>query len=88
MAGYKVEICGVDTSSLPVLKNERMRELFPLVKAGDTTARNELISGNLRLVLSVIARFTRSGRVCGAGTRRAERRRSVPGRMHWVDKGH
>ena len=67
MAGYKVEICGVDTSSLPVLKNERMRELFPLVKAGDATARNELISGNLRLVLSVIARFTRSGAYAGRG---------------------
>ena len=59
MAGYKVEICGVDTSSLPVLKNERMRELFPRVHAGDKAARDEFISGNLRLVLSVISRFTR-----------------------------
>ena len=55
MSVYKVEICGVDTSSLPVLKNERMRELFPLVHAGDKAARDEFISGNLRLVLSVIA---------------------------------
>ena len=61
MSVYKVEICGVDTSSLPVLKNERMRELFPLVHAGDKAARDEFISGNLRLVLSVIARFTRGG---------------------------
>lgn len=68
MSVYKVEICGVDTSSLPVLKNERMRELFPLVHAGDKAARDEFISGNLRLVLSVIARFTRGstgGRVKG-----------------------
>lgn len=61
MAGYKVDICGVDTSSLPVLKNERMRELFPLIRSGDKAAREEFISGNLRLVLSVIARFTRGG---------------------------
>lgn len=61
MAGNKVEICGVDTSKLPVMKNERMRELFPRVHAGDTQARNEFIQGNLRLVLSVIQRFTNRG---------------------------
>ena len=57
MAINKVEICGVDTSTLPVLTNERMRELFPLVHSGDLNAREEFIRGNLRLVLSVIQRF-------------------------------
>ena len=57
----KVVICGVDTSALPVLKNDRMRELFPLVHSGDTEARNEFIQGNLRLVLSVIQRFNNRG---------------------------
>ena len=57
MALNKVEICGVDTSTLPVITNERMRELFPLVHSGDLTAREEFIRGNLRLVLSVIQRF-------------------------------
>ncbi len=58
MAYGKVEICGVDTSSLPVLSNERMQELFPLVHQGDKAARDEFIQGNLRLVLSVIQRFS------------------------------
>lgn len=57
----KVEICGVDTSTLPVLTNERMYELFPLVHGGDQAARNEFIQGNLRLVLSVIQRFKNRG---------------------------
>ena len=57
MAIGKVEICGVDTSALPVITNERMRELFPLVHSGDTQAREEFIRGNLRLVLSVLQRF-------------------------------
>ena len=57
----KVEICGVDTSTLPVLTNERMRELFPLVHGGDKAAREEFIRGNLRLVLSVIQRFHNRG---------------------------
>ena len=57
MASYKVEICGVDTSTLPVISNERMRELFPRVHSGDTAAREEFIRGNLRLVLSVLQRF-------------------------------
>ena len=61
MAINKVEICGVDTSTLPVLKNERMRELFPRVHAGDKEARREFIQGNLRLVLSVIQRFHNRG---------------------------
>ena len=61
MALNKVEICGVDTSALPVLKNDRMRELLPKVHAGDQEARQELIQGNLRLVLSVIQRFNNRG---------------------------
>ena len=61
MTSSKVEICGVDTSSLPVIKNERMRELFPRVHEGDREARNEFVQGNLRLVLSVIKRFAGRG---------------------------
>ena len=57
MAIGKVEICGVDTSSLPVISNERMRELFPLVHRGNLQPREEFIRGNLRLVLSVLQRF-------------------------------
>jgi len=61
MATSKVEICGVDTATLPVLTNERMRELFPLVHGGDRAAREEFIRGNLRLVLSVVQRFNNRG---------------------------
>lgn len=53
----KVEICGVDTSALPVLKEEEKRRLLALSREGDKGAREELIVGNLRLVLSVISRF-------------------------------
>ncbi len=58
MAYGKVDICGVDTSTLPVLTNERMRELIPLVHAGDKAARDEFVQGNLRLVLAVLRRFS------------------------------
>lgn len=61
MAGNKVEICGVDTSKLTVLTNERMRELLEQIRHGDTKAREEFIQGNLRLVLSVIKRFNNRG---------------------------
>ncbi len=57
----KVEICGVDTSKLPVLKNEEMRELFKQMQEGDLEAREKLVNGNLRLVLSVIQRFNNRG---------------------------
>lgn len=53
----KVEICGVNTSGLPVLSAKKTDELLLRVKAGDKGARDELIQGNLRLVLSVIQRF-------------------------------
>ena len=53
----KVEICGVDTSKLPVLKEAEKEALLKRIKAGDSLARDALIEGNLRLVLSVIKRF-------------------------------
>lgn len=62
MSRNKVEICGVDTSKLPVLKNEEMRKLFrQLQDEGDDSAREKLVNGNLRLVLSVIQRFNNRG---------------------------
>lgn len=57
----KVEICGVDTTTLPVLKEKEKEQLLLLVKQGDEAARSELIQGNLRLVLSVIKRFNGRG---------------------------
>ncbi|HHV41505.1 MAG TPA: RNA polymerase sporulation sigma factor SigG [Clostridiaceae bacterium] len=57
----KVEICGVNTSKLPVLSNVKMKELFLQVQKGDKNAREKLINGNLRLVLSVIQRFNNRG---------------------------
>ena len=53
----KVEICGVNTSNLPLLSKEEKEALFIKIKAGDEEARNTFINGNLRLVLSVIQRF-------------------------------
>ena len=53
----KVEICGVNTSKLPVLTSEEKEELFVKIKQGDSKAREQFIQGNLRLVLSVIQRF-------------------------------
>ena len=57
MVSYKVEICGVNTSKLPILKEEEKEELFDRIKKGDLAARDKYIKGNLRLVLSVIKRF-------------------------------
>ncbi len=57
----KVEICGVNTSELPVLTNSEMRVLFDRIHAGDMSAREEFVKGNLRLVLSVIQRFSKRG---------------------------
>lgn len=57
----KVEICGVNTSKLPVLKESEMRELLHTMKKGDKAAREKFIKGNLRLVLSVIQRFNNRG---------------------------
>ena len=57
----KVEICGVNTARLKVLKNEETQALLLRVKQGDMQAREQLIAGNLRLVLSVIQRFVNRG---------------------------
>src|SRR5690554_6311843 len=57
----KVEICGVNTSKLPVLSNAEKEKLFKRIHEGDESAREEFINGNLRLVLSVIQRFNNRG---------------------------
>ena len=57
----KVEICGVNTSQLPVLKEAKKRELLERVRNGDKAAREQLITGNLKLILSVIRRFAARG---------------------------
>ncbi len=61
MYANKVMICGVDTAKLPLLKEKEKEALLKRVKQGDKSAREELINGNLRLVLSVIQRFTGRG---------------------------
>lgn len=61
MKRNKVEICGVNTSQLPVLTNVEMRQLFTQLQSGHRTAREKLVNGNLRLVLSVIQRFNNRG---------------------------
>ena len=60
MALSKVEICGVDTSKLPILKEDEKKELFARIKEGDQEAKETYIKGNLRLVLSIIKRFSNS----------------------------
>lgn len=60
MALNKVEICGVNTAKLPLLKEEEKEELFARIKEGDEEAKEKYIKGNLRLVLSVIKRFAGS----------------------------
>lgn len=61
MKRNKVEICGVNTSQLPVLSNTEMRALFVSLQSGEISAREKLVNGNLRLVLSVIQRFNNRG---------------------------
>lgn len=61
MRAGKVEICGVNTSELKVLSSKEKEELLVKAKAGDKKAREQLISGNLKLVLSVIKRFSTRG---------------------------
>ena len=60
MSGYKVEICGVNTAKLPLLSSKEKEELFEKILKGDKDARERYIKGNLRLVLSVIQRFSGS----------------------------
>lgn len=57
----KVEICGVNTSNLPVLSREEKQQLFIKIKQGDAMAREKFVQGNLRLVLSIIQRFSNRG---------------------------
>ena len=57
----KVMLCGIDTSRLPVLSEEEKKELLLRMRHGDSEAREKLISGNLRLVLSIVQRFTSRG---------------------------
>ncbi|MCL2286277.1 MAG: RNA polymerase sporulation sigma factor SigG [Firmicutes bacterium] len=61
MHSSKVEICGVNTSKLPILKGDEKRTLFEKIQQGDEEARERYIFGNLRLVLSIIQRFNRRG---------------------------
>ncbi len=58
MGKYKVDLCGVNTSELPVLSNERMKELFEGLASGDLSCKEELILGNLKLVLAMVQRFS------------------------------
>ena len=61
MQNCKVELCGVNTAKLPVIKGEEKRTLFFKIKAGDEAARTQYIFGNLRLVLSIVQRFNNRG---------------------------
>ncbi|MBR3600269.1 MAG: sigma-70 family RNA polymerase sigma factor, partial [Lachnospiraceae bacterium] len=64
MAPNKVVICGVNTSKLPLLSEQEKEALFDRMDNGDKSAREEFINGNLRLVLSVIQRFTGNNEEC------------------------
>ena len=75
----KVEICGVNTSKLKVLTEKEKVELLKKVKEGDKKAREELINGNLRLVLSVIQRFTTAGKILDE---------CVSGWLYWPDESN
>lgn len=57
MARHKVEICGVNTANIPVLTNEEMVELLKRYQAGDILAKDKLINGNLKLVLSILKKY-------------------------------
>lgn len=57
MARHKVEICGVNTANIKILKNEEMIELFKKKSKGDKEAKNILINGNLKLVLSILKKY-------------------------------
>ena len=60
LVNSKVEICGVNTSKLPLLTNEEKEKLFYRMSLGDKEAKEKLIYGNLRLVLSIIRRYANS----------------------------
>ncbi len=61
MVRMKVELCGVDTSTLPILKHEEMKALFERMQAGEEEVREQLVMCNLRLVLSIVGRFSYRG---------------------------
>ncbi|MBR2001039.1 MAG: RNA polymerase sporulation sigma factor SigG [Firmicutes bacterium] len=61
MVANKVEICGINTSKLPVYKDVEMKQMIEKIKGGDLETREKFIIGNLRLVLSVIQRFSNRG---------------------------
>lgn len=58
MARHKVDVCGVDTANIKVLTNEEMIPLFERYRNGDTSAKEELVNGNLKLVLSILKQFS------------------------------
>ena len=64
MARHKVEICGENTANLKVLSNEEMLELFKKYNNGDVFAKEELVNGNLKLVLSILRKYNNR---CEAG---------------------
>ena len=57
MSRHKVDISGVNTSNIKVLTNEEMKELFERLKNNDLKAREELVNGNLKLVISILKKF-------------------------------
>ena len=75
----KVELCGVNTAELPVLSEQEKRQLLTRARAGDQSARQSMIEGNLRLVLSVVQRFAQRGRKPG---------RPVSSGLHRAHQGH
>ena len=60
MARHKVEISGVNTANIKVLSQSEMESLFKRLKGGDLSARDELVNGNLKLVLSILKRFNKN----------------------------
>ena len=84
---HKVEICGVNTAKLPVLKEKEKMELIVKAQAGDKEARQKMINGNLRLVLSVAQKFTgrgESGRSVSGGLHRHSSRPSTISTQGWA----
>ena len=61
MSKYKVDITGLNTNNIKVLTQEQMQDLFKKMQQGDLNARNDLIHGNLKLVLSILKRFNKKG---------------------------
>lgn len=61
MYANKVEICGINTSKLPIMKDVEMKDMIERIRSGDRALRDEFITGNLRLVLSVIQKFQNRG---------------------------